>query len=81
MRHECKTKEGAYEVWSGVSNPTGKGVFIVYWQGIEIGRDAYMHRAHSIIDKHKQLLITAPRPKRKDLLVTPDTDAWLDGLL
>ena len=79
MRQERKTKEGEYEAWSGVSSPTGRGVFVVYWKGIEIGRGNYIYNAHHIIDKHKQLLITAPRPKTKPL--TPETEAWLDRLL
>lgn len=79
MRQERKTQEGDYQIWSGVSRPNARGVFVVYWQGIEIGRAAYIYLAHSIIDKHKNNI--ALKPRGKPTPVSQETSEWIDKLM
>ena len=53
MKRQCRYTEGDYQVWSGVANPNAKGVHIVYWRGMEIGRATHNYWAHRVIDEHK----------------------------
>lgn len=81
MKRERKHIEGEYQIWSGVTSPTGKGVFVVYWKGLEIGREAYWHRASHVMCTHQSQQSTKPRPKRKDTETTKEIEAWLGRLL
>ena len=74
MKHRSVYSEGEYTVWSGVEKAKGKGVFVVYWQGIEIERTRYLRDAQWAISAHKQKqYVASGKPAEK----IKDNAAWV----
>jgi len=79
MKRERKHGDDEYQIWSGRSNPKQRGMYIVYWKGIELQRCRYFSDAQAWAAQHKRMKDNEYTPKPKPL--TPETDAWLDRLL
>jgi hypothetical protein len=79
MKRQCVYERGEYQVWAGTNNTKKRGTYFVYWKGIDIGRDEYLHRAQRRIDQHEREQTTKYTPKPMPL--TPETEAWLNRLL
>lgn len=77
MKRERKYEDGEYQVWSGVARPNKRGLYIVYWRGMEIGRERHLWEATSLIGKHKYMMSGAPAPAQP---ITPETEAWLNKM-
>jgi hypothetical protein len=80
MKRECKFRDGDYQVWSGRENPQSRGTYIIYWRGIEIGRDKYLSGAQLFIRLHKHNQESIARHAEKQRPLKPETEAWLDKL-
>lgn len=77
MKRECKHQDGEYQVWSGVERPNKRGLYLVYWRGMEVGRERYLSDAKDCINKHKWRMSGSPAPAQP---ITAETEAWLDKL-
>lgn len=80
MKRTCVYQEGDYQVWSGRQNTQSRGTYIIYWRGIEIGRDKYLSGAQLFVRLHKNNHEFIQRKIEKPEPLKADTEAWLDKL-